>query len=144
MTFRARLTLVAAAAVALAVVLASALVFVVVRGQLRGQIDDALHDRGAEIARVPLRQGRGRGGEFFDIPGPQARGRGGLRAAGRVGRDGAPPPGSGSARAVTQRVLDVADGEAGAFFIDATVNGTHVRVLTFPYGPGYAAQVRGR
>src|SRR5205823_3425552 len=41
-SFRTRLTLVAAAAVAFAVVIASLVVFLVVRNQLRGQVDDAL------------------------------------------------------------------------------------------------------
>src|SRR5438105_1916414 len=42
MSFRVRLALVAAAAVAVAVVAASAVVYVVVRGELRGPVDDSL------------------------------------------------------------------------------------------------------
>jgi two-component system, OmpR family, sensor histidine kinase MprB len=49
-SFRTRLTLVAAAAVALAVVIASLVVYLVVRNQLRGQVDDALQSRATEIA----------------------------------------------------------------------------------------------
>jgi two-component system sensor histidine kinase MprB len=44
-SFRTRLTLVAAAAVAFAVVVASFVVFLVVRNQLRGQVDTALRTR---------------------------------------------------------------------------------------------------
>ena len=55
MSFRARLALVAAAAVALAVVLASVVVYVVVRDQLRAPVDDSLKGRAADISRVPLR-----------------------------------------------------------------------------------------
>ena len=55
MSFRARLALVAAAAVALAVVLASVVVYVVVRDQLRAPVDDSLKDRAADISRFPLR-----------------------------------------------------------------------------------------
>jgi hypothetical protein len=42
MTFRARLALVAAAAVALAVIVSSAIVYVVVRGELYAPIDKGL------------------------------------------------------------------------------------------------------
>jgi len=48
-SFRTRLTLVAAAAVAFAVVVASLVVFLVVRNQLRGQVDNALQSRATEI-----------------------------------------------------------------------------------------------
>ena len=54
MSFRVRLTLVAATAVALAVALASAVVYVVVRGELRAQLDDSLRDRATQVARARL------------------------------------------------------------------------------------------
>jgi two-component system sensor histidine kinase MprB len=38
-------------------------------------------------------------------------------------------------------VLAVANGEKGPFFDDAHLAGIHVRVLTFPYGDGYALQI---
>jgi two-component system, OmpR family, sensor histidine kinase MprB len=50
LSFRARLTLVAAAAVALAVIAASLVTLLVVRNQLRGQVDDALQSRAKDIA----------------------------------------------------------------------------------------------
>jgi len=49
MTFRARLALVAAAAVALAVIAASFVVYFVVRGQLRGTVDDSLRTTAAQL-----------------------------------------------------------------------------------------------
>ena len=60
MSFRTRLTLVAAAAVAFAVVVASLVVFLVVRNQLRGQVDNALQTRAnvdapAVSARLSIR-----------------------------------------------------------------------------------------
>ena len=55
MTLRARLTLSAAAAVALAVVLASIAVYFVVRSELRGEVDDALKGR-ANDDRAPVRR----------------------------------------------------------------------------------------
>ena len=53
MSFRTRLALVAAGAVALAVVVASIVVFVVVRGQLYGQVDSALRNRAQGIVNGP-------------------------------------------------------------------------------------------
>ena len=50
MSFRARLTLVAAAAVALAVVVASAVVYIVVRSELRARVDNDLRNRAAGLA----------------------------------------------------------------------------------------------
>ena len=48
MSFRARLTLAAAAAVAVAIALASGLVYVLVRDQLRGEVETTLErPRGA-------------------------------------------------------------------------------------------------
>jgi hypothetical protein len=58
MSFRARLALVAAAAVGLAVVVASAVVFVVVRDQLRSQADATLQSRADEIRHAPIRPNR--------------------------------------------------------------------------------------
>jgi two-component system sensor histidine kinase MprB len=126
MSFRARLTLVAAAAVALAIVAASAVVYVVVRNELRAPIDDGLKHTAAEML------GRGRGGL---VP---------------------PPPELGGARVYTQfvdstgattgelpvpkNVVAVANGRKGAFITEMHVDGTHVRVLTFPYADG-AVQV---
>jgi two-component system, OmpR family, sensor histidine kinase MprB len=68
MSFKARLALVAAAAVALAVIVASAVVYVVVRDQLRGQVDNTLEARYEQITSgvLPLRIDDG----YLDIPGP--------------------------------------------------------------------------
>jgi two-component system sensor histidine kinase MprB len=142
-SFRARIAVAAAAAVALAVVLASALVFFVVRGELRGQIDETLEQRAAEIAAHPLSEIQTPGGESFL----------GIR------------PGFGEPNTFVQLVrsdgttltardervelsagesaISLAEyGEAGdRFFYDTDVQGIHVRVLTFAYGPGYAVQV---
>ena len=65
MSFRARIAIGAAAAVALAVVLASVVVFFVVRGELRAQIDDTLEERAQEIFRIPLSEIPLRNGESF-------------------------------------------------------------------------------
>ena len=54
MSFRARIAVSAAVAVALSIVLASVLVYVVAREQLRAPVDEALEQRAAEISRQPL------------------------------------------------------------------------------------------
>ena len=143
MSFRARIAIAAAGAVALAVVLASVLVFFVVKGELRGQIDETLEQRATEISLIPLAEIPSRSGESFL----------GIR------------PGFGEPNTFVQLVksdgttlrerfqnveLPVGDevielAESGVsgdrIFTDTTVSGTDVRVLTFAYGPGYAVQV---
>ena len=143
MSFRARIAIAAAAAVALAVVLASVLVFFVVRGELRGQIDETLEARALEIVRHPLGEVQSPGGESFL----------GLRAGfgepntfvQLVKSDGSTltaPLERVELPAGEDAVALAANGEAGdRFFSDTTVSGTHVRVLTFAYGPGFAVQV---
>ena len=54
MSLRARLVVAAAAAVAVAVALASVLAWVLVRQQLREEIDDALRSRAAVISDVTI------------------------------------------------------------------------------------------
>jgi two-component system, OmpR family, sensor histidine kinase MprB len=140
MTFRARLALVATAAVALAIVLASAVVYVVVRDQLRGTVDDALRGRAAEISRFPLRAFQAGDQAFLE------RGPGLGEAPGYiqvVTADG------GTIRAPEARVklpvsdhtLAVANGESGTFFSDARVSGVHLRLLTIPGSSGFAVQI---
>src|ERR687896_2670028 len=135
MSFRARLTLVAAAAVAIAVVLSSVVGYVVVRDQLRGEVDAALEDRAVQIQELPFRRG------FPRVPDPILGGAGGyfqfVRCDGAVLR----PREAEVAIPVSERVSSVACGEAEPFFTDATVLGTHVRVLTFPYEPDLALQI---
>jgi two-component system, OmpR family, sensor histidine kinase MprB len=135
MSFRVRLTLVAAAAVALAVVLSSVVVYAVVRDQLRDEVDRALEGRATQIQRPPFR------GPFPRIPDPEFGEAGGyvqvVSADGTVRR----PPGAETPIPVTSRVLDVAAGEADPFFADATIADTHVRVLAFPIAPGFALQI---
>jgi two-component system sensor histidine kinase MprB len=135
MSFRARLTLVAAAAVALAVLLSSAVVYVVVRDELRDEVDAALEERAVEIQHAPFR------GALPEIGDPRLGGAGGyfqiVTADGAVRR----PRGADIPIPVSERVLDVARGETEPFFTDATIADTHVRVLTFPVIPGVAVQV---
>jgi two-component system sensor histidine kinase MprB len=135
-SFRTRLALAAAAAVALAVILASLTVFLVVRSELRAEVDDALRNRAEEISRLPP-----------DMVGRALFGRG----PGLGGAEGYPQvvepdgsthrsPGDDVPLPVSDRVIDVADGDEDPFLSDARVEGTHLRMITFQYPP-YAIQV---
>jgi two-component system sensor histidine kinase MprB len=138
MSFRARLTLVAAAAVALAVVVASLVVYFVVRGQLIGSIDDGLQARAQVFAQIPADAVlRGFG------PPPEAPfgGAGGYpQLVASNGQTARPETGT-KPLPVSEGTLDVARGERGEYYSDATVGGYHVRVLTFRYATGYAMQI---
>jgi two-component system, OmpR family, sensor histidine kinase MprB len=133
MSFRARLTLVAAAAVALAVVAASIVVYIVVRGQLYGGVDDALRN---DVDRIVS-------GPRFEIGGgpPQPGVFGGYPQV--VRSDGATfrRPGQTVTLPVTKRVLEVAAGDQDTFLTDAQVSGDHVRLIVFPYTDGIAIEV---
>jgi two-component system, OmpR family, sensor histidine kinase MprB len=144
MSFRARLALVATAAVALAVVLASVVVYVVVRDQLRGTVDDALKDRAAEISRFPLRAFQS-GDQAFLERGPGLGEAPGYIQVVTIDGDTIRAPEARVALPVSDQVLAVARGESGSFFDDSRVSGVHVRVLTIPgnAGPvqGFAVQI---
>ncbi|HTD09932.1 MAG TPA: HAMP domain-containing sensor histidine kinase [Solirubrobacteraceae bacterium] len=74
MSFRRRITIASAAAVAVAVVLASLLVYVLTSNQLHGQIDSQLHDRGREATRLMRYLDRHRGHVSSTGPGSNAFG----------------------------------------------------------------------
>ena len=134
MSFRTRLALVAAAAVALAVVLASVTTYVVVRDQLRETVDEALQERAEEISRLPLDR-------VFFGPGPELGEAGGYPQLVRSDGETLVRRGATLRLPVDDRVLEVTRGDSDAFARDANVDGTHVRVLTRPYVPDYALQV---
>jgi len=143
MSFRTRLILLGAFAVAMTVVAASAITYVVVRGQLRTEIDDALQARADTLSHIPLRISQGFDTQkfFLEIPGPPLGAAAGypqvVTSRGRAFR----PREEGIALPVTKRDRSTAAGSQGAFFSDAHVAGTHVRVLTVPLERGYALQI---
>jgi two-component system, OmpR family, sensor histidine kinase MprB len=138
-SFRARLALVAAAAVALAVLLASAVVYIVVRDELRGTVDNALRDRAAEISRFPLRAIQE--GDRPVLEGPGLGGAPGYIQV--VQSDGTTirPPEERVELPVSGQVLAVANGEGGPFFSDTHVSDVHLRVFTIPGSSGFAVQI---
>jgi len=143
MSFRARIAIAAAGAVALAVVLASILVFFVVRGELRAQIDETLEQRAREIASTRLAEIPSRSGESF-LAIPPGFGEPNtyvqlVRSDGTTLRQ----PYEDFDLPVSDDVLVLAQSvrDAEAIFSDTEVSGRHVRVYSFAYGPGYAVQV---
>jgi two-component system sensor histidine kinase MprB len=135
MSFRARLALVAAAAVALAVLTSSFVIYFVVRDQLRATVDDSLKTTAANLRQTPFHDFEHFGtppGELGGATGyPQ-----GVDANGKLYL----PPGATVSLPVNDAVEAVARGDRGAFFSDTHVRGTHLRMLTFPF-PGGAVQV---
>jgi two-component system sensor histidine kinase MprB len=136
MSFRTRLALVAAGAVALAVVVASAVVFVAMRNQLRGQVDDTLRSRAVAIAhnQFPPHPEQGPGGKTYLDLGPG------------VPRDtwaqvvtgaGSPLRTYGSpALPVNGRAHEALEEGGDRYFSDVNVGGRHYRVLTIPVSGG--------
>jgi two-component system, OmpR family, sensor histidine kinase MprB len=160
MSFRRRLTLAGTTAVAVAILLASAIAFGVVRGELRGQVDDSLRSganqvgagivvlqRAAPIPEGAITERRKEVTKKLPLvkrelmaPAPLT---GPARYAQLVGADGhvLTQPGGGTRLPVTHEARGVAAGETGSFFADQTVDGVHVRVYTRALGDGQALQV---
>ena len=142
MSFRTRLTLASAAAVAIAVVGASAITYAIVRNELRADVDATLQSRARELPSH-LEVVDGPGGEQFLGLRPERFG-GVAVFTQLVRRDGTviTPPDVTSELPVSNRALTAARGETkNPFYEDAEVQDTHVRVLTIPLGGGYAVQV---
>ena len=136
MSFRARLALVAAGAVALAVVVASAVVFVVMRNQLRGQVDDTLRSREVAIAhnQFPPHPEHGPGGRtYLDLgPGvPRDTWAQVVTGAGsRLRTFGSP------ALPVDSRAREALEEGGHRYFSDVNVGGRDYRVLTISVAGG--------
>ena len=137
MSLRARLTLVATAAVALAIVIASVVVYLVVRGQLRGTVDSGLRTRAAEIRGMPPEDVQRAFFGFRHELGEETAYAQVVRDDGAVFR----PPNQPFLLPVDKHVLATARSGSGEFLADAHVGGAHIRVLTFGYAPGFAVQV---
>jgi two-component system sensor histidine kinase MprB len=142
MSYRARLTLAAAAAVAVAVVGTSGVTYVLVRNELRGQVDETLRTRAHDLPAQLDIISDPRGEQFLGLR-PERFG-GVAFFTQLVARDGAviTPPNASGKLPVSARARRAAAGEIDTpFYEDARVEGTHVRVLTLPLGQGYAVQI---
>jgi two-component system, OmpR family, sensor histidine kinase MprB len=139
-TFRTRLTLVATAAVAMAVVLASAVIYVFIKGELRGEVDQALLTRLESISYVEGIQFPS-GFPVLIVKPPPGEPSGYVQVIGAGGQVSV-PRGEEVALPVTAQALSVAAGtREGPTFEDAHVEGRHYRVLTVPLASGLAVQV---
>jgi len=135
-SFRTRLALVAAGAVALAVVVASVVVFVVVRNQLRSQVDATLNARATQILSGPtphLVDG------FLDIPGGPL---GSATFEQAVSSNGQvyPTRGEHGSLPVTHETVEATHEPGNRHFSDAHISAGNIRVLTVG-GPGVALQI---
>jgi two-component system, OmpR family, sensor histidine kinase MprB len=141
-SFRVRLTLAAATAVALAIALASGLVYVLVRDQLRGEVESTLEDQAALLTSGPLSiQTRPDGSRELEIP-YRSLGRGDVfvQAVDSRGRIAKPDPRQ-VAFPVTDEIKAAAAEGKGAFFADADIEGTHVLQLVVPIGDDHVLQL---
>src|SRR5215218_8919546 len=138
MSFRVRLTLVAAAAVALAVVVASAVVYFVVRGQLMAPIDDTLREQRAEVERHGLAEIESPRGSFL---GPVRLGNRAYIQVVKADGSTVRPADETVELPPDERALEVARRGAGEYWSDRHVQGFHVRVLTFGVPGGVAVQL---
>jgi two-component system sensor histidine kinase MprB len=180
MSFRRRITIVSAAAVAVAVVLASMLIYALTSEQLHNQVDSQLRNRGREATSLlkylnkhGIRESAAPGHTAFGLALGSAPTRAAKRARARGARAGtAPasvknpfgnlPPGPDQVRGYQQvvgangtilvrsargvslpvqaRTRALAANGGKSFFVDAEVDGTHLRILTEPLGSGRAVQ----
>ncbi|HEX4518776.1 MAG TPA: HAMP domain-containing sensor histidine kinase [Gaiellaceae bacterium] len=153
MTIRVRLALGSAAAVAIAILLASVVVYFVVRDELRNQVDSSLESQAIQIPHLP---GHGLqaqmaphryvifvtadpfGGQFQYVDSD-----GNTYSPQEFGVPSPLLPGRTAAR-------QVAAGKQGNGFVDATLNGTHLRIFTTEIsgptanGPGLSLEVASR
>ncbi len=127
MSFRARLTLAVAMAVAVAVAGASALTYVLVRNELRGEVDSDLRSL-ASTLRVRVLPDFRTGEQFLGVERDQLGGASGYAQIATADGDAIRPPGATVRLPIGERPRRVATGTSDAFFADATVADTHVRV----------------
>ena len=142
MTFRTRLTLAVALAVAIAVVGASAITYVLVRNELLGEVDDALRTRVSQV-RLGIDTNEETGEPYLRLP-PDDRfgGAAGITQLVTSGGKAISAPEATVVLPVSERARETAAGDHEAFFADARVDGTHLRVYTVPVDePGLALQI---
>jgi len=164
MTFRRRIVLLGAAAVALSIAGAVTITYAIVRHDLRASVDDAL--RHTTPAFTFVRQGQVDRGEGASAPAPGSAGNVPKAPEGSAELDATrvqvPDEAFGAAKGIAQATLitgqtilpdapmglpvtkavrDVAAGRRPPFLRDATVNGSHLRVFTRSGPNGEAWQI---
>ena len=144
MALRTRLTLLAAGAVGITVVLASVICYLVMRSELRAQVDDALGRQGGLVVRAAPAVNELRDRFELRLPALPPRAGGSAPYVQVLGPDGevfqrgdlAVP-----AIPVTARDERVAAGKAEGYVNERTIAGDHVRVQTVPTPGGGAFQL---
>jgi two-component system, OmpR family, sensor histidine kinase MprB len=150
MSYRRRLMLSAALAVALAVAMASIATYVFVRAQLRDSVDDGLRSLSERVGTAPeprdspqrrqLDPEQERREFLLLLPssplGEQAGYAQVVSSAGNI----QPPPNQQALLEAGPRVVGVAQGNAEPFFYDSELNGTDVRVYVAQFAEGQALQ----
>jgi two-component system, OmpR family, sensor histidine kinase MprB len=136
MSLRRRLVLVSAAAVGVAILLAAVVSYVAVRGELRGQVDDALNAQVDRVRRIaPLRPGLEQGPRpSMPLPAPPPREGGPAPYVQFISPGGVvhPAPDSAARLPVGAAERSVAERGTGRLLEDTEVGGDHLRVLTVP------------
>jgi two-component system, OmpR family, sensor histidine kinase MprB len=142
-SLRARLAVVAAAAVAVAVVLASVVVYFLVRGELRGQIDRDLQQEAGQVSQLQYHFGIHYANNVYVLPGRVPIGDDYFQIVDQAGRLFIPQSflTSRPALPASPAALAVAAGRQGSYYSQATVGGIRSRILTEPAAPGTAVQV---
>jgi two-component system sensor histidine kinase MprB len=147
MSFRLRVTLLAAGAVAIAVVGAAVLMFVVLEQQLLAQVDKSLGGAAA-TAQAQGPRGNDRGGRPpFGDPGQTVSGRGdvfaqSIDASGRVIRADYAQPVPALVLPIAKEVAATQQKDGATF--ETTISGTHYRVLVVPIGGTSALELTYR
>jgi two-component system sensor histidine kinase MprB len=130
LSLRKRLTLIAAASVAVAVLIAVAVSYMVVRSQLRGQVDGALNAQAQAVQNGDIHALQ------QQIPGIPASAGGPAQYVQFVFGNGNTESAQGNiSLPVNARTRSVAAGNGRAYLSDAQVGDNHLRVITFPIGP---------
>jgi two-component system, OmpR family, sensor histidine kinase MprB len=149
MSYRRRLMLLAALAVALAVVLASVATYVSVRAQLLDSLDDGLRALSAGVGTAP---GPRESPTRRQLDPVQRRAFLLLLPSSELGEDSGyaqvvssagqvqPPPNQRALLDVDDRVIAVAQGRSDAYFYDSELSNTDVRVYVAPFAEGQALQ----
>jgi two-component system sensor histidine kinase MprB len=142
MALRHRLTLLAAVTVGVTVVLVSLVAYLVLRNELRSQVDNALAAQYTQVQRIA------RGVDFgpslgYQIPAPSVRAGGSSGPLQLIGSDGSVLFRAEGDLAVPVDAQDraVAAGTKAALLRDIRSDGVHLRVLTVAFPDGGAVQL---
>jgi two-component system, OmpR family, sensor histidine kinase MprB len=124
MPLRRRLSIIAAASVGIAILAASVVCYLVVRNQLRGQVDDSLRAQQTQVQKFGTVQRA--------IPGIPASAGGPAPYVQITFANGTYESLQGDLRIpVTKTTEEIANGQHGPTLADVSIGNTHLRVLTF-------------